>query len=300
MRRAASLLIAAWLLSASVAEAQHITPSGSGTGTISSGVTNIIPKYTAATTIDDSLASDDGTTLTYSGTSGISTPKVTTTGTAGAIAVTNITAPSTPAAGLTEVYVDSTSKRLCSKNDAGTVVCATPTELITKLWLPGAACNNATATLLWDTPVSNPAVAACITGTNTQKGVLDFADSASLSVQITLMLPSDWTATGGVDARFKWLTTATSGDVVWQIATICVADAETDDPAFNTVSTVTDTAKGTTNQTNDATITGVTVTGCAAGELMHVKVLRDSAHASDTLAATARLIGVELTLRRSL
>ena len=77
-------------------------------------------------------------------------------------------------------------------------------------------------------------------------------------------------------------------------------DAETDDPAFNTASTVTDTAKGTTNQTNDAAITTVTVTGCAAGELMHLKILRDAAHASDTLAATARLIGVELVIREAM
>ena len=163
--------------------------------------------------------------------------------------------------------------------------------------LIAAACQNATATLLWDTPTSSPAVAACITGTNTQKGVADFADAANLSMQATLPLPRDWT--GAVDARFKWLTTATTGDVVWQLATICVADAETDDPAFNTASTVTDTAKGTANQTNDADITGVTMTGCAAGELLHLKLSRDSAHASDTLAATARLISLELTLRRA-
>jgi hypothetical protein len=103
-----------------------------------------------------------------------------------------------------------------------------------------------------------------------------------------------------VDATIKWMTSATSGDVVWQLATICVADAETDDPAFNTASTVTDTAKGTTLQTNDAAITTVTVTGCAAGELMHLKILRDAAHASDTLAATARLIGIELVIREAI
>ncbi len=170
--------------------------------------------------------------------------------------------------------------------------------ITSKIWLEAAACQNATATLMWDTPTTNPAVAACITGTNTQKGVADFADgAASLSMQRTLALPSDWT--GAVDVKFKWLTTATTGDVVWQIATICVADAETDDPAFNTASTVTDTAKGTTNQTNDASVTGITMTGCAAGEAWHIKVLRDPAHASDTLAATARLLGVELTVRRA-
>jgi hypothetical protein len=33
---------------------------------------------------------------------------------------------------------------------------------------------------------------------------------------------------------------------------------------------------------------------------MHIKIQRDSAHASDTLAATARLIGVELVIREAL
>jgi hypothetical protein len=103
-----------------------------------------------------------------------------------------------------------------------------------------------------------------------------------------------------VDLAFKWFTAATSGDVVWQAATICVADAETSDPAFNTASTVTDTAKGTTLQDNDAVITGLTITGCAAGEVLYLKVSRDPAHGSDTLAATAKLRGVELTFRRAM
>lgn len=167
-----------------------------------------------------------------------------------------------------------------------------------RIWLPAAGCNNATAGGVWDLPTSNPAVPACKTGTNTQMGVMDFADGSNLSAQVTYVLPTTWT--GAVDARIKWLTSATSGSVVWQLSTICVADAETDDPAFNTASTVTDAAKGTTLQTNDATITGVTTTGCAAGELMHLKIQRDAAHASDNLAATARLIGVELTIREAL
>lgn len=167
-----------------------------------------------------------------------------------------------------------------------------------RIWLPAAGCNNATAGSIWDLPSASPAVAACVTGTNTQKGVLDFSDTSNLSAQMTWKLPSTWT--GNIDANIKWFSAVTTGDVVWQLATICVADAETDDPAFNTASTVTDTTKGTANQTNDAAITSVTATGCAAGELMHLKIFRDSAHASDTMAGTARLIGVELVVREAL
>jgi hypothetical protein len=168
-----------------------------------------------------------------------------------------------------------------------------------RIWLPAAGCNNATAGSIWDLPTTNAAVAACVTGTNTQKGVLDFADASNLSAQITWKLPSTWT--GAVDLNVKWFTSATTGDVVWQSQTICTADAETDDPAFNTADAfAADTAKGTTLQTNDASDTGITMTGCAAGELLHLKIFRDSAHASDTLAATARLIGVELVIREAM
>lgn len=51
---------------------ESIGDGGSGGGTINSGATNVIPKYVASTTIDDSLLSDDGTTLAYSGTGGMS------------------------------------------------------------------------------------------------------------------------------------------------------------------------------------------------------------------------------------
>jgi hypothetical protein len=169
-----------------------------------------------------------------------------------------------------------------------------------KLWIQAARCDNATATSpLWSFPTSNPGVPACHTGaTHTQRGTMDFADASNLSAQVHLKLPSDWTST--VDAKFVWFTSATTGDVVWQLSTICRADAEVAEAAFNTASTVTDTAKGTTLQLNDATITTVTVTGCAAGELLLLKVQRDSAHASDTLAASARLVGVEITYRRAI
>lgn len=138
----------------------------------------------------------------------------------------------------------------------------------------------------------------CITGTNTQKGVLDFDQTVSESAQVTHLLPSDWTGT--VDVKLKWLTTYTSSSVAWQVATSCVADAETDDPSFNPASEVVDATKGTTNQTNDASITGLTVTGCAAGELLHLKVSRDPTNVSDATLADARLIGFELTYRRAI
>jgi len=196
--------------------------------------------------------------------------------------------------GITASSSDTLTNKTLDAEGTGNVI-----TLPFKLWLPAAGANGTTAGTIWDLPTTNPAVAAAIQGTNVIQGVLDFADGANeLSAQYTWCIPSDWT--GAVDVKIKWFTTATSGDVVWKVATIAVADAETNDPAFNTASTVTDTAKGSANQLNDATITGLTMTGAAAGELLHIKISRDPTHASDTLAATARLVGVELTYRRAM
>lgn len=166
-------------------------------------------------------------------------------------------------------------------------------------WFEAAQCDNATPSTNWSlpAPTARPAP-ACITGTNTQRGVLDFDDTNDENAQTTIRLPADFT--GAIDAVIFWQSTATTGNAVWQVQTICVADAETGDPAYNTASTVTDATKGVASQFNSAALTGITATGCAAGEVLFMKVRRDPAHVSDTLGATARLIGVEVTVRRAI
>lgn len=174
---------------------------------------------------------------------------------------------------------------------------------VSKIWLLAATCQNATAFANFDTPTTNAAAATCVSGTNTQKAYLDFDQTTDESVEGSLMLPADWT--GAIDVAYKWLTTATTGSATWCTQVICVADAETGDPAYPAQAAglcVTDAAKGTTNQYNDATDTGITAAGCAAGELMYYRISRDpneTATLLDNLAADARLVGVELTLRRA-
>ena len=164
---------------------------------------------------------------------------------------------------------------------------------------PAAGCNNATATSFWDLPTSSPAVAACRTGTNTQKGTLDFADGANLTAQSFFKLPTGWT--GNIDAVVTWISSTTTGDVVWQIAIACAGDADADDPAFTDDVFTTDTTKGTANQYNDTASNTVTTTGtCAAGDIAHIRIRRDSAHASDSMAGTARLVNVQITYRAAL
>lgn len=170
--------------------------------------------------------------------------------------------------------------------------------VVERRWYQAAVCDATVAYTLLDNFVTSDPLSSCISGSNTTKGVLDHDDTVDEGTQITDALATDWT--GAIDVRIKWLAAATTGNVVWGVQVVCVADGETDDPAFLTAGTATDAAKGTTNQTNDASITGLTTTGCAAGELMHVRVFRDADNASDTMTGDARLIGYEITKRRAM
>jgi hypothetical protein len=173
---------------------------------------------------------------------------------------------------------------------------------VSKIWLPAAGGTVAVPGLLWDatTVAPTPVCSAGSTNTTLIRCTADFPDSdGDYALQQTIALPSDWT--GAIDAKVKWMTaTANAGlNVVWQAQTVCRADAEVDDAAWNTASTVTDAGKGTTLQLNDAAITGITATGCAAGELMHFQILRNRTHASDTMTGVVSLVGVEVTTRRA-
>lgn len=159
-----------------------------------------------------------------------------------------------------------------------------------------AGCVAGTATHIWNTGIITAPTPTCHTGSNRVIASVSFPDSdGDVGQQISKDLPPGWT--GALDARVKWWTTATTGNVVFQIATSCVATGEADDAAFNSASTVTSTAQGTASRMNVATMTGITTTGCAAGETMRIKFFRNRTHASDTLAAALNVEKVIFTAR---
>ena len=184
-------------------------------------------------------------------------------------------------------------------------VCGVP---VTRFYA-AAGCNNATAGSIWDLPTATPAVATCVTGTNIQKGVLQYADTTGgFSAQITDALPVDWTTTGGFDVNLYWTTPATTGNGKWTVQLVCtaVAASATDDPAFPTTGngfvTITTAAPGTTLfvQTSQA-LANTPPTSCATATkvLAHWRVFRDGNDAADTLTNSANFIGLEVTYRRA-
>ena len=163
--------------------------------------------------------------------------------------------------------------------------------------LPAAGCNNATANPNWDLPTTNAPTPNCLTGTNTQQGTMDFDDTAARTMQTSFALPPGWT--GNVDVDISWLVTAGGGSntVKFTVATACSAAGATFDPAFNAANTITSGTVGANNAMNVTSQTAITMTGCAAGNVLHVKFGRDN---TDTSTATVRVFNVALTIRRSM
>jgi len=165
-----------------------------------------------------------------------------------------------------------------------------------------AVCQNNVASLGVTAPTTDPGVAVCAnSGTYAQYGAVQFANSGSHSIQDHFHLPGSaaeggvWT--GVIDASGSWWSSGTSGVVFFQLSTVCVADNELVDQAWNTPSTVAETVKGTGSLLNVFTISSITVTGCAAGEELFWRLLRDTDDASDTSANSAYLLSLNFTYR---
>lgn len=156
-------------------------------------------------------------------------------------------------------------------------------------------CQGASATSLFNIPSgatgANP---NCIVGTNITRAVLDYSDASNHTSSVPFYLADDYDSAGAVNLEIYWLTTATSGNVIWSVQTVCVGVGETTDPAYNAAQTVTTAAQGVASYKQRSTIASLTMTGCSAGETLFLKIDRNGQTAGDTIAATASLIAVEV------
>lgn len=119
----------------------------------------------------------------------------------------------------------------------------------------------------------------------------DFDQTTQEHAEWTIAMPDDWGA-GTVTAKFYWTAASGSGTVTWGIQGRSYADDDAIDQAFGTAQTVTDTLLATGDIHITAATSAVTITGAGAGELVQLRVYRDTA--TDNLSADARLIAVKL------
>lgn len=105
---------------------------------------------------------------------------------------------------------------------------------------------------------------------------------------------------GNLSLKLQWYAdTASSGDVVWGAAVAAITpDTDSQDietKAFATAQTVTDSHLGTTGQrVHTCTITITNLDSIAADDYVALKLYRDAANGSDTMAGDALLVSAVL------
>ena len=147
-------------------------------------------------------------------------------------------------------------------------------------------------------PATSGATLDTLTGTSTPAEAIPvwtFADAAAAYMDFLCALKGY--AGGGLTLRLVWAAAVTTNNAVWQAAIRRIADdaedldttAQTYD--FNTVTAAAPSAVGEVSYDNITFTNGADMDSWADGELAIIRILRDPANGSDTLANTARLLG---------
>lgn len=155
-------------------------------------------------------------------------------------------------------------------------------------------------TLLIFTPLGNEPPASNGATLDTRNGhpVLDFDDTTNESAVFSAVMPQHYAAGGVTGYVHHSMSSATSGDVDWDISFERIGDQQLDVDAdsFAAVQSVDNTTvPGTSGNVDVVSIAftdGAQMDSVAAGELFRIKITRDAA--SDTATGDAELHALEL------
>lgn len=130
---------------------------------------------------------------------------------------------------------------------------------------------------------------------NERYRVWTFPDAAARYLDVLVALKGY--AGGGLTLRIGWSSLATTNNAVWQCAFRRIADDADDMDTshtydFNTVTATTASAVNELSYDNITFTDGVDMDSFADNEMAILRILRDPAHASDSLANTAYLWGI--------
>jgi hypothetical protein len=139
-----------------------------------------------------------------------------------------------------------------------------------------------------------PATAFATLDTRNSIAVLDFEDTTDESAVFVGIIPEAASLGSGLKIRLHWMaTTATSGNVVWDVSLErMTTDLDSDD--FGAIASGTAAANGTSGILTVTEITLTTIDSVTAGDGYRLKVTRDANNGSDTMTGDAELVVCEV------
>jgi len=131
-----------------------------------------------------------------------------------------------------------------------------------------------------------------IDGTNFSYYTLAFDKASDESAYWQFVVPDDYDG-GNITANIWYITTVTSGDVIFNVHVLGREEGETLDSALGSAQAVTDTVPGTAGNIGICAPSAFSPSW-TAGDLVIVKLLRDADNGSDTADADVSVIMVEI------
>ena len=139
-----------------------------------------------------------------------------------------------------------------------------------------------------------PSTAFATLDTRNSIAVLDFDDATDESAVFVSIIPEAASLGSGLKIRLHWMaTTATSGDVVWDVSLERMT-TDLDSDSFDTIASGTAAANGTSGILTVTEITLTTIDSVTAGDGFRLKVTRDANNGSDTMTGDAELVVCEV------
>jgi len=156
------------------------------------------------------------------------------------------------------------------------------------IWIPASAMYGST---------TNPADAQQVetTALRPDMKVLDFDPSTAQFAQFSIAFPKSWNE-GTITYQVFWTPSNTNtGNCLFGLQGVSVADGATIDVAYNSVVAITDAGIGTVEDQQVSPVSGaVTVKDAAVDTQTYFQLSRNAADGGDTFTGDARLLGIKL------
>ena len=156
------------------------------------------------------------------------------------------------------------------------------------IWIPASAMYGSS---------TNPADAQQVetTALRPDMKVLDFDPSTAQFAQFSIAFPKSWNE-GTITYQVFWTPSNTNtGNCLFGLQGVSVADGATIDVAYNSVVAITDAGIGTVEDQQVSPVSGaVTVKDAAVDTQTYFQLSRNAADGGDTFTGDARLLGIKL------
>ena len=226
-------------------------------------------------------------------TNGNESIKFTATGSAiNEITVTNAAASGDPAisatGGDTNIDLNLVAKGTGVVQSNGSALAVTGKQTI---WVPATAMYATTTNGCADIDQTE------LTAGQPELKTLDFDPSSDENAQFTIAFPKAWDPSQLIMYQVFWTANSTNtGNCIWNLKGVAIADNDAIDTAFGTAVAITDAHSGTANDLNVTAQSGsVTIAGSpAADEDVFFNISRDANDGSDTFTGDAKLLGIKI------